>query len=164
MISENLVLSEIEKVQNPSLGAWILWEYGQRFQATTTSASSNILLFFLVLPICLHTDSLKTVNSTFEKSGLGKFCEKMNTNREELFAIHERALKLRALTLDSISFGLRAGLFELNYDTGELRSLDQMGPRAPERLKPMATAAKRLGAWFESVEAVSVFSALRVKL
>lgn len=157
-------LTEIEKVQNPALGAWLLWEYGRRYQATTTSAPSHFLLFFLVLPICLHRPTLEAVNSTQEKSGLGKFCEKLGSKREELLAIHERALKLRALTLSSISFGIRAGLFDLNYENGVLRALEHKAPKPPERVKPHAKGAVKLGSWFESIDAANVFTALKVDL
>ena len=157
-------LTEIEKVQNPALGAWLLWEYGRRYQATSTSAPSHFLLFFLVLPICLHRPTMDAVNSTQAKSGLGKFCEKLGTRREELLAIHERALKLRALTLTSISFGIRAGLFDINYQSGALRALEHKAPKPPERVKPHSKAAVKLGVWFEAIDAVNVFIALKVDL
>lgn len=157
-------LTEIEKVQNPALGAWLLWEYGRRYQTTTSSAPSHFLLFFLVLPICLHRPTLDAVNSTQEKSGLGKFCEKLGSKREELLAIHERALKLRALTLNSMSFGVRAGLFDINYNTGVMRALEHKAPKPPERVKPHAKGAVKLGAWFEAIDAVNVFTALKVDL
>ncbi|MCG3268379.1 three component ABC system middle component [Yoonia sp. I 8.24] len=157
-------LTEIDKVQNPALGAWLLWEYGRRYQTTTSSAPSHFLLFFLVLPICLHRPTLDAVNSTQERSGLGKFCEKLGSKREELLAIHERALKLRALTLSSISFGIRAGLFDMNYNTGVMRALEHKAPKPPERVKPHAKGAVKLGAWFEAIDAVNVFTALKVEL
>ena len=157
-------LTEIEKVQNPALGAWLLWEYGRRYQTTTSSAPSHFLLFFLILPICLHRPTLDAVNSTQEKSGLGKFCEKLGGQREELLAIHERALKLRTLSLSSICFGVRAGLFDLNYDIGVVRALEHKAPKPPERVKPHAKGAVKLGAWFEAIDAVSVFTALKVDL
>lgn len=163
--TENIAeLTEIEKVQNPALGAWLLWEYGRRYQTTASSAPSHFLLFFLVLPICLHRPTLDAVNSTQEKSGLGKFCEKLGSKREELLAIHERALKLRALTLSSISFGVRAGLFDINYNTGVMRALEHKAPKPPERVKPHAKGAIKLGAWFEAIDAVNVFTALKVDL
>ncbi len=117
-----------------------------------------------MLPICLHLPTLEAVNRTQVESGLGKFCEKLGAKREDLLAIHERALKLRALTLSSISFGVRAGLFDLNYETGALRALDLKTPKPPERVKPHAKGAKKLGAWFESLDATHVFTALKVDL
>ena len=159
-----MALSEIEKVQNPALGAWLLWEYGRRYQATTSSAPSHFLLFFLVLPICLHRPTLDAVNSTQEKSGLGKFCENLGTKREDLFAIHERALKLRSLTVRSIAFGVRAGLFDIDYKGGVLRALECKAPRPHERVIPHAKGATKLGAWFEAIDAVSVFTTLKVDL
>ena len=160
----NASLTEIEKVQNPALGAWLMWEYGRRFQATTESASSHFLLFFLVLPICLHRPTLDAVNGTQESSGLGKFCERIGAKREELLAVHERAYKLRGLSLSSISLGIDAGLLNLDYEKGTLRSLDQKAPKMPERIKPHGKGAVKLGAWFAAVDAVSVFKSLKVDI
>lgn len=167
MMSETasiVALTEVEKVQNPALGAWLLWEYGRRYQTTTSSVPSHFLLFFLVLPICLHRPTLDAVNSTQDKSGLGKFCEKLGTKREELLAIHERARKLRALTISSISFGVRAGLFDIDYESGGVRALEHKAPKPPERVKPHSKGAVKLGAWFEAIDAVNVFTALKVDL
>ncbi|MDF1848284.1 MAG: DUF6521 family protein [Parvibaculaceae bacterium] len=157
-------LTEVEKVQNSALGAWLLWEYGRGYQNTATTAPSHFLLFFLVLPVCLHRPTLDIANSTQEKSGLGKFCEKLGEKREELLAVHERALKLRELTINSVSSGINAGLFDLDYQTGLLRALDRKAPKSPERVKPLAKGAIKLGAWFRGIDAANVFTALKVDL
>ncbi len=157
-------LSEIDKVQNPAMGAWLLWKYGRQYQDQVTSESSHVLLFFLILPICLHRPTLDAVNGTLAKSGLGKFCEKFSGNREELLAIHVRALKLRRLSLSSIAFGLRAGILSIDYKKGELRALDGNPPTHPDRIKPHAKGASKLGVWFQTMEPVHVFKTLKVNL
>jgi len=161
---ESQSLSEIEKVQNPAFGAFLLWEFGRKYQSTSTTVPSHMLLYFLILPICLHRPTLNVVNSTLAGSGLGKFCEKIGKNREELLAIHERAFKLRSLTLDSIALGVRAGLFAVNYENGTVRSLEQKSPKVPSYIRPHVKGVVKLATWFEALEPVSVFTALKVEL
>ena len=158
-----LMLSEIDKVQNPAFGALLLWAFGRAYQDNLKEEAGSLLLYFLVLPICLHRTTLDAVVSTRVSSGLGKFCEKIGHEREELLAIHERCLKLRELTLNSIGFGIRAGLFSLAYDTGILRANDQRDPKVVERIKPHIKGAQKLGAWFQPLAINHVFKALVVE-
>lgn len=157
------VLTEIDKVQNPAFGAYLLWRYGRTYQDQLTASPSHLLLYFLVLPICLHRPTLNFVVSTHANSGLGKFCEKLGKDQEELLAIHERCLKLRKLTLSSVAFGVRAGLFSVNYEAGNLRANDAKHPNLAERIKPNAKGADKLGIWFRNLEAIQIFKALRVE-
>lgn len=156
-------LSEIDIVQNPAFGALLLWTFGRTYQDSLQRDPSSILLYFLVLPICLHRQTLEVANSTLARSGLGKFCEKIGTEREELLAIHERCLKLRELTLNSIGFGVRAGLFSVNYSDATLRANDRPAPELPERVKIHVKGAEKLGTWFQRLELDSIFGALGVE-
>lgn len=162
MHEQKNILTEVEKVQNPALGALLLWEYGRRYQNQLSGEPSHLLLYFLILPICLHHITLNEAIGTLEKSGLGKFCEKFNLNREELLAIHERSIKLRSLTLNSIAFGIRAGLFNVEYSSGRLIALEKSPPSPPASVKPLYKVAVKLGAWFQAVDNVSIFKALKV--
>ncbi|MEH6695789.1 MAG: three component ABC system middle component [Hyphomonas sp.] len=156
-------LSEVERVQNPALGATLLCEFGQTYQKNPSADSAHLLAFFLVLPICLHRPTLGLAIQTRPSSGLGKFCEKLSEHREELFAVHERALLLRELTFSSIGFGVEAGLLNIDYKTGHLRALDKKIPAPPDRVAPLFKGANRLGHWFSSLDTTEIFSALKVE-
>jgi hypothetical protein len=156
-------LTEIEKVQNPALGAYLLWQYGIEYQNQTSNDSSNFLLYFVVLPICFHRKTLERVNSTQKRSGLGKFCEKFEHDREELFAIHVRTLRYRKLTIDSIILGVNAGLLTIDYRSGRVRANNVNAPKLPDRIKPQSKAARLLGFWFNTLEPHYIFRALHIK-
>lgn len=155
-------LSEIEIVQNPPFGAVLLWGYGRSYQDTTTADASHLLLSFLILPLCLHRPTLSQINGTYPSSGLGKFCEKLSSRREELFAVHERALTLRELTFNSLAFGIRSGLLSVNYETATFRAIDAKPPALPERILPHTKGASKLGIWFRALDVIEIFKALRV--
>lgn len=157
-------LSEIEKVQNPAFGAVLLSKYCRSFQTNLAADTSPLLLTFLVLPLCLHRPTLMILKSTRLQSGLGKFCEKLGGRREELIAVHERAMELRELTLGSLGFGERHKLLSINYNNAHIRALEFSEPKFPERLRDQVKAAEKLGSWFAVLEPIDIFHALRVEV
>ncbi|MEF3045727.1 three component ABC system middle component [Pseudotabrizicola sp. L79] len=158
----NYYLSEIERVQNPSLGAMLIWKYGRSFQAHITAEPPDLLLAFLVLPLCLHRPTLDIIVGTQARSGLGKFCEKLSERREELFAVHERCVALKRLSLNSLAFGERAGILAIEYETARMRAIPVADPPLSERVKAQAKGAERLGIWFSALKTSEVFHALKV--
>jgi hypothetical protein len=147
-------LSEIEIVQNPALCAFALWRFGLGFQCED-GRPAILPLAFLVLPLVLHRTTLEMINSTRRASGLALFAAKLGERRELLFAVHERALALRHLTLQSIGMGVASGLLTLDYDATTLRANapkpDASKPKLPERVRSFSAAADKIGYWFSKV-------------
>src|ERR1700675_3067915 len=105
MAKSTRTLSELNLVQNPALGAYVLWQFGLGYQSLDGEAA-KLLAVFLVLPIVLHRPTLELVGSTQKGSGLALFAAKLAEREENLLAVHTRALVLRPLTLRSIGFGI----------------------------------------------------------
>jgi hypothetical protein len=114
------------------------------------------------MPIILYRPTLEIVSSTNQSSGLGKFIEKFMRQREELMAIHARALSMRRLTLEAISTGVASGLLAVIYKDGLIRANDVGVRRPTERIKPYTAGAEKLGRWMARVPPASIFSLLRV--
>jgi hypothetical protein len=157
-------LSELQIVQNPSLGGYAIWQYGLGFQAESSQRSS-FLLAFLVLPILLHRPTLQLVLSTRKGSGLALFASKLGEEHENLLALHSRALALRQLSLQSIAFAVNGGLITIDYENALFRSntLAKKAPVLPERTKNMAAASQRIGFWFSKMSIHQIASTLRVQ-
>ncbi len=155
-------VSEVEAIQSPAVGAFLLWRMGAAFQANSTAAP-RMELHFLVLPLLLHTGTLAVVASTNTASGLSKFVHKMLDSESELIAINARASALRALTLASLSLGVATGLLAIEHETAFVYSLDTNSkPSVAEALKKVERSAERLGEWFAQLPKEQVFSMLRV--
>jgi Family of unknown function (DUF6521) len=143
-------LTELEIVQNPALGAYVLWRFGIGFQSEDGRPAA-LPLAFLVLPLLLHQPTLKMIASTQKASGLALFAAKLGQERENLLAVHERALALRRLSLQSIAMGVNNRLLTLDYNAATLRantadeSLEK--PSLPERLRGFSGAADKVGYW-----------------
>jgi hypothetical protein len=159
-------LNESEIIQNPALGAFLLWKFGLGFQADD-SLQGAVPLFFLVLPLLLHSQTGVVIDSTRKTSGLALFAAKLGEDRENLLAVHERALALRNLTWDSIELGIRSGLLTVDYSAANLRANTLIGasakPTLPERLKSMPAQAEKLGYWFSKSGINQIASVLKVE-
>jgi hypothetical protein len=154
--------SPVALVQNPAFGSLLLWSFGRAYQSEKVGDLPPVTAFFLVLPIVLHGPSLREIRSTFQSSGLSKFIEKISAERERLFAIHDRALALRGLTLDSLAAGIAGQLMDVDYGSAVVRSNNVRPPPPPERLKDHIASADKLGRWFARLPLAQVFSLLQV--
>lgn len=159
-------LTELDVVQNPAIGAYLIWQFTLGYQEDGAEVAP-IPLAFLVLPMLLHRQTFDEVASTRKASGLTLFAAKFDKEREILMGIHGRAVQLRPLSLQSIGVAATSKLVRVDYQTAQLRgySLDLLNaakPRLPERLKGFAAAADKLGYWFSKLGLAQVASTLRV--
>jgi hypothetical protein len=156
-------ISPIELVQNPAFGSHVLWRFGRGYQAEKIGDLPPLLSFFLVFPLILHGPTLREIKSTNLPSGLTRLVSKLTTQREQLFAIHNRAIALRALTFQSIGAGIAAKLLYVDYVSTLVRSNEAKPPASPERLKFHISGAEKLGRWFARLPLGQVFSLLQVE-
>src|SRR6266436_6768091 len=94
---------EVRNVQNPALGAGLLWRFACGYIGShTTRDPVPLPLAFLVLPVVFHERSERLLAGTQKASGLrafaGKFGNSDNSIQDVLLAIHGRMLTLRNLT------------------------------------------------------------------
>lgn len=162
----SITLTELEIIQNPALGAYALWRFGLGFQSEE-GHPAPLPFAFLVLPLMLHRPTLDLILSTRKASGLVLFAAKLGEERENLFAVHERALALRRLTLQSVGMGIGSRLLTLDYPAATLRANtvdpDSPKPKIPERIRGFSGAADKIGYWFSKLGLSQVASTLLVE-
>jgi hypothetical protein len=161
-----LRLTELDIIQNPAIGAYLIWQLALGYQEEGAKAVP-IPLAFLVLPMLLHRQTFDEVASTRKASGLPLFAAKFDKEREILMGIHGRAIQLRPLSLQSIGVAVTSKLVRIDYQTAQFHGhpldlLDVRKPKLPERLKGFASAADKLGYWFSKLGLVQIASTLRV--
>jgi hypothetical protein len=165
-VPEASPLQELEIVQNPALGAYVIWRFGLGFQSDG-GRPADLPLAFLVLPLLLHRPTLDKITSTRRTSGLSLFAAKLGEERENLLAVHERAFALRRLTLQSIAMGVGRRLLTLDYAGVTLRAnaLDAttLKLELPERIRGFSGAAEKVGYWFSKLGLPQVASTLAVE-
>jgi hypothetical protein len=163
MVSLTHDFSPVGLVQNPAFGAVILWQFGRSFQTERIDSLAQLNSFFLVLPIILHAETLEIARSTNPASGLAKFVSNVAENRERLFAIHDRAMAVRGLTLESIGTGVASQLLSINYENALVRANDLRVPTITEGVRAHFAGADRLGRWFARLPQGQVFKLLQVQ-
>lgn len=159
-------LSEAAIVQNEALGAYVLWKFGLGFQERDGQAAT-LPLAFLVLPLILHAPTLEMVLSTHKGSGLHLFVGKLGEHREDLIAVHGRALSLRQLSLESLIRAEQSGLIRIDPATATMWSVgpydDLAAPSLPERIRRITPASEKVGYWFAGLTDQQVAHTLRVE-
>lgn len=159
-------LSEAALVQNEALGAYALWKFGLGFQDRDGHAAT-LPLAFLVLPLILHAPTLDMVSSTYKSSGLHLFASKLGEQREDLIAVHGRALSLRQLSLESLMRAEQSSLIRIEPATATMWALgpygDMAAPLLPERIRRIAPTCEKVGYWFAGLSDQQVAHTLRVE-
>lgn len=158
-------LSEAAIVQNEALGAYALWRFGLGFQERDGQAVT-LPLAFLLLPLVFHAPTLAMVLGTQKASGLHLFSGKLGEQREDLLAIHGRALALRQLTLSSLMVAERSRLVRIEPSTATIRAFsphyERQAPPLPERIRRIVPACEKIGYWFAGMSDQQVAHTLKV--
>lgn len=159
---------EVQQVQNPALGALLVWRYVVGYQKVRSDASGCPLpLLFLVLPMLLHQETRTHIHST--RTGLrgfsAKFSAPANNESDVLLTLNDRAAALRVLSLQSLRIAVGARLITVDSAIGVAHELSRAMPKAgvPEHIRDLARDAEKLGGWCGTLTVLETASALRVR-
>lgn len=160
--------SEVRNVQNPALGAGLLWRFACGYvNSHQTHAAVPLPLFFVVLPITLHEKTEEFLNSTQMQSGLRAFASKFgkaeNSKQDLLLAIHDRMLGLRELTLHSIRLSLASRLLYLDAACMVPLSYTKAVAGIPAHVRRLMRSAEKLGGWCGLLTIHEVATTLKVR-
>lgn len=164
-----MLAREAQNIQNPALGAAVLWRFCCSYVETNpTSAPPRLPLLFLVLPVVLHQATAELVQQTRISSGLRAFAAKFGdtqiSKQDVLLQIHERANRLRTLSFQSIELAAAGHLLQLS-DSGEVIPLSRTKARgSSDEVKQLLANAEKLGAWCGQLTLHEITTALKVKL
>ncbi|MEP6848897.1 MAG: three component ABC system middle component [Acidobacteriota bacterium] len=161
---------ETRNVQNPALGALLLWRFAVAYvEMHETASFAPLPLTFVVLPLLMHKDTASFIKSTQKNSGLrafaGKFNESKNSKNDLITAIHPRALQLRKLTAKSIALAVAADLITIDSASGNVLPLSTTGAKysIAKSVRELATNAEKLGVWFSKLTLHEISIALKIR-
>ncbi len=145
---------ETRNIQNPALGSVLLWRFATGYaEGSKEQKPTPLPLLFLVLPIILHQETVTFIKSTRKNSGLrafvDKFAESKISKNDLILAIHDRALKMRNLTKESLQLSIMSHLLTIDADGGVAIPLSKTPPRSgiPDSVKKLLTHSEKLGYW-----------------
>ncbi len=97
--------SSIALVQNPALGALLLWKFGKAYQEESVGQTAQAPSFFLILPLLYHAVYAQPHHTQYQSSGLAQVAKKLGDERELIIAF-TAGDEMRDLTLASIATGI----------------------------------------------------------
>ncbi len=164
-----ILAKETQNIQNPALGAGLLWPFACGFtESHRTSDRVPLQLLFLVLPVLYHKATGEFVKGTLKASGLrafaAKFGESKASKQELLLAIHDRSIRFRPLTLQAIKIALGTRLISIQPD-GTVFALSQTKGASgiPADAKQMMKDAEKLGAWCSQLTLHEIATTLKLR-
>lgn len=156
-------------MQNPALGAVAIWRAAVGYSVAHRQSLPMLLpLTFLVLPLVLMDDTRDQILATRSDSGLRRLVEKLESSKikrvDSILAIHDRALRWRRLTLQSIQIGVATGLISLDAQRPAVEPLSKASPRlVSERTRPLLRAAESIGKWMAPLSPYEISALLHVR-
>lgn len=160
---------EVSNVQNPALGAVLLWRFASGYGlGSKVNSPSPLPLLFIVLPIILHEETAVFIANTRRTSGLRAFVNKFaasNIARNDMIlAIQDRSLKMRDLSLDSLRIAITSKLISVDTANGSVIPLSStpLNTGVPESVKILLKNAEKLGYWCSEVSLYEISTILKV--
>lgn len=161
---------ETHIVQNPALGAMLLWSFANGYErGSKVNEPAPIPLFFVILPLTLHQETSALISTTQSASGLRAFADKFSGSKvsksDLILAVNERAIQLRKLSLTSLKLAVASRLLAIETRKGCAISLSSTQPRAgvPRSVRTMLKNAEKLGRWFSQLSLHEVSVILKVR-
>ena len=160
---------ETRNIQNPALGAMLLWRFTTGYaKGCKASSPTPLPLLFIVLPIMLHQETAQFITSTQQRSGLrtfaAKFAEPKTSKNDLLLAIHERSIKMRNLSINSLRQAIASKLILIDSTEGVAIPISKTQPKAgiPQSVRSMIRGAEKLGSWCSELTLHEVSVILKV--
>jgi ABC-three component (ABC-3C) system Middle Component 3 len=153
-------------VQNPALGAVLLWRFCVAYaEQHATGDPPALHLGFLVLPLLLHRDTFDELNST--RGSIHTFAERFSrsetTKADILLGVQSRVIQFRDLTLEAVQLAVHCRLLTVLPSSAQLVSLSTAKPSSPPTsVRPLIANAEKLGKWFSSMTLFEIENVLRV--
>jgi hypothetical protein len=158
------ILNEVQVMQNPALGAVLLWRFACGYSPESSTIGVPLPLAMIVLPLVFHARSLDEVIGTQSASGLRKFEEKFHNQADLMMAVHPRMIAMRGLSMRSLQVALRTGLLTLVPAEAVLwpRSYSAVQTEG-KNISSLTKAAEKLGIWCKDLTLFEVAGILKVE-
>lgn len=158
---------EFENVQNPVLGAYILWNFSRGYYEYNSSFVP-FQLFFIVLPIIFRADLVDIITSTRKQSGLRYFSDKFLTTKvlknDMISNLHKSSERLKLITLESLQIAIYSNLISIDEESGLVFPITISEKKnTTTSVKRLAKAAEKLGNWCARLTMHEISQILKVR-
>lgn len=163
LVKHQHLVDEIYLVQNPALGATLMWEFVRGYKRQSQGQAPALPLLFIVLPILFSEVLRTTISTTNPSSGLRLFTAKFSKKQEVILTLQRRMLMLRPTSLSSITIAIDCGLLKVDYATALVECTIKRYPHnTREKIRELGKLADKLGGWCGALTIQEVQAALRI--
>jgi hypothetical protein len=162
---------EAKNVQNPALGAMLIWRFVTAFEKESPTRSHPTLpLIFTVLPLLLSEEIANIAKSTLASSGLRPFADKFASSAisksDLLISLNERILNTKKLTIESLMIAISSNLLTIDVKSAGVIPLSITPPRVgiPESVKKLSGISEKFGKWCASMSNHEIGLTLKIGL
>ena len=162
---------EGDLVQNPALGAAVLWRAAAAYsKAAPDGKPIPLPLLFTILPLVLSSEYSQFLRTTPVRSGLRNFVAKFSQASESkadlTSVLTQRCTAIRPLTLSSLCVALNKQLLGLDPKTASVYALSYAPPKVgiADSVLAVLDCAERLGIWYSELSVFEICAALRIRL
>lgn len=158
--------NEIERIQNPALGAIILWKFIDAYNENQKVYDKRLLeLIFMILPITYNEEICNYVKTTRRSSGLNKVIEKMMNDKkiDYIYQISDNIQAMRELTIQSIQIAVASKLITINKQLELKNNFCKKLPKNYEKIKNFIDVSQKLGEWFSKMNIYEIEQILKVR-
>lgn len=162
----NEINRDIYLVQNPAIGAVLLWQFVcEYYNYDDENKQAPLPLLFIVLPVVFREDLRKTINRTQRSSGLQKVSEKLFNEKQSdfFYRIQNSAEEYKELTLTAINIAVNRNLIGIISKTAQVYPVQTKVTKMPKSSDELLKAAKKLGEWCSSLSMHEISLLLKVR-
>lgn len=157
---------DVMYVQNPAIGAALLWRFTCGYYSNENRPIPFPLLF-VVLPIVFRQDLCSVIKSTQKASGLSKVSEKLFSSKQNdsIHYLNTSAIQMRGLTLEAFNIAVEANLVSLSAESAMVFPLTMTVRKYTPKgdCKGMMAAAEKLGIWCSELTLLEITKWLKVR-
>lgn len=158
---------ELRNVQNPALGAYILWNFVRGYYGGSSSFAPFPLLF-VVLPMLFREDIAEVLYSTNRPTGLRNFADKFSSKKElkndVVAQLNDSSEAMKGLTLESIQIAIGASLISIDNNDALVMPISMTEHKSePKEIVKMGKASEKLGYWCSQITLHEISQILKVR-
>lgn len=161
------MIKEYDNVQNPMLGAYILWNFILGYYSEKNDFVPCDLLF-IVLPMIWKEDISQQISATNKSSGLrimvDKFMKRAVLKNDVISNIHTDANRMKERTIESISVAIKTGLISCEWDTNTFYPVElRKRNKEADSVLTLGKNAEKLGQWCSRLCLIEIEEILKVR-
>ena len=162
----NELNKEVYIVQNPAIGAAILWYFTCGYYDNDNEGRQvPFPLLFIVLPIIFREDLRDIISKTNKPSGLQKVSQKLFKTKQIdlLFSIQNSAEQYKEITLTAINIAVGANLINISNETALVMPIQTKTSKMPKSSEKLLNLAEKLGIWCSVLSLHEISQMLKVR-